>query len=378
MAVLPALDGQAPLDRDQFLELCQTNASGLWERVVNTCGDLAEQIDQLQGDLAEEQLHTQQQAGEEIRIMAERDQYARQVAQLVAQQGIGGRVTRKTVKLENPPMLDDGKAVRFDDWLVLIKQKLTENADHYDTPGLRIALVSGCTTGKAQRHMAPRLRDGAINKYKDSDEILEHLKVIYNDPNRLITAKNEFRQLSMRTSDQFHDFHSNFIYWASEAEIPETTWKDELYHRLTTELQKLTIPKSIDDSDFQEFSDYCSQTANRLEVIKKKFQRPPGQGQNSPSVNTPSTTPSNTGRARSATPRNATPKPKEEERGQKLSDQEFERYRKEGRCFGCGEQGHRKPDCPKPKPKPGPQVNALEAKENSDNEEQQESNAGKD
>jgi hypothetical protein len=47
-------------------------------------------------------------------------------------------------------------------------------------------------TKKAQRHMAPRLRDRAINKYKDSDEILEHLKVIYNDPNRLITAKNEF------------------------------------------------------------------------------------------------------------------------------------------------------------------------------------------
>jgi hypothetical protein len=31
MAVLPALDRQAPLDRDQFLELFQTNALGLWE-----------------------------------------------------------------------------------------------------------------------------------------------------------------------------------------------------------------------------------------------------------------------------------------------------------------------------------------------------------
>jgi hypothetical protein len=33
-------------------------------------------------------------------------------------------------------MLNNGKAVWFDDWLVLIKQKLTENADHYDTPSL--------------------------------------------------------------------------------------------------------------------------------------------------------------------------------------------------------------------------------------------------
>jgi hypothetical protein len=38
------------------------------------------------------------------------------------------------------------------------------------------------------------------------------------------------------------------------------------------ELQKLTIPKSINDSDFQEFLDYYLQMANQLKVIKKKFQ----------------------------------------------------------------------------------------------------------
>jgi hypothetical protein len=43
--------------------------------------------------------------------MAEQDQYACQIAQLVAQQGIGGQVTHKMVKLENPPMLDNGKTV---------------------------------------------------------------------------------------------------------------------------------------------------------------------------------------------------------------------------------------------------------------------------
>jgi hypothetical protein len=89
-------------------------------------------------------------------------------------------------------MLNNGKAVQFDNWLVLIKQKLTKNANHYDIPSLRIALVLGYMTGKAQRHMAPRLREGAINRYKDLDEILKHLKVIYNNPNCLITTKNEF------------------------------------------------------------------------------------------------------------------------------------------------------------------------------------------
>jgi hypothetical protein len=116
MAVLPMPNRETLMDWDQFLEQCQTNISSLWEQMVNLHGDLMEQIDQLQGDLAKEQLQAQQQASKGIRnIMAEWDQYARQVAQLVTQQGIGGQVTCKTVKLENPPMLDDGKAVQFND-----------------------------------------------------------------------------------------------------------------------------------------------------------------------------------------------------------------------------------------------------------------------
>ena len=75
---------------------------------------------------------------------------------------------------------------------MLMKQKLKENADHYNMPSLRIGLVTGCLTGKAQRYTAPRIRDKATNKYKDLDEILKHLKVIYNNPNYLITAKDEF------------------------------------------------------------------------------------------------------------------------------------------------------------------------------------------
>jgi hypothetical protein len=46
-------------------------------------------------------------------------------------------------------MLDDGKAVWFDNWLVLIKQKLIENANYYNIPGLQIALILGYITGKA-------------------------------------------------------------------------------------------------------------------------------------------------------------------------------------------------------------------------------------
>jgi hypothetical protein len=68
-----------------------------------------------------------------------------------------------------------------------------------------------------------------------------------------------------------------------------------------------------------------------------------------------------------------TPKPKEEHLG-KLSDEKFEQYKKEGRCFNYSKQGHRKPDCPKPKL--SPQISTLEPKEN--NGSQSDSNKRKD
>ena len=47
MAILPTPNRETPMDQDQFIEQCQTNASGLWEQIVNLHGDLMEQIEQL-------------------------------------------------------------------------------------------------------------------------------------------------------------------------------------------------------------------------------------------------------------------------------------------------------------------------------------------
>ena len=77
--------------------------------------------------------------------------------------------------------------------------------------------------------------------------MLDHLKMIYNDPNRVTTAKHQFRQLYMKTSDKFHDFLSEFLYLAAEAGVAEDNWKDELYTKLTTKLQELCILASYQD-----------------------------------------------------------------------------------------------------------------------------------
>lgn len=390
--MLPTSEG--PLGQEEFLALCQTNASQLWDRMVTLYSDLTERIEQLVAEEAEAQLLAQQREGEVITaqqeheeavrtfeeivrtLTSERDQYARQIAQTTLRGStpstiVASSTTKKSVKLPDPPELTDGKDPLFEDWLLLMTQKFSANADHYDTPELRIAYVASRTAGKARRHITPRMRDGSKNKYQDSKDMFEHLKSIYSDPNRVINAKHKFRQLFMKTTDKFHDFLSEFMYLAEEAEIPEDTWKDELYHKLTTKLQELTIPESIKpNGSFQEFSEYCAQTSNRLEAIQHRNQR---NRTFNPRTN-PTTTSSASSPAimtpRSETPRTSTPKPKEDNNkasGSKhLTQQELEQYRKEGRCFNCSEHGHMKPDCPNLKV--APQLHAVERKRHTSEE----------
>ncbi|BDD61499.1 hypothetical protein MAP00_006541 [Monascus purpureus] len=117
------------------------------------------------------------------------------------------------------------------------------------------------------------MREGASSPYTDAKDILNHLKTIYEDPNQITTAKNQFHQLYMKNVDKFYDFLSEFLYLAAEVEVLEDSWKDELYHQITTELQKLTMTEKLKGGSFQEFSNLCSQIAGHLEAINHQAQR---------------------------------------------------------------------------------------------------------
>ena len=211
---------------------------------------------------------------------SERNAYANQIAKMAIQfSSIGNQEStpavtsnQKTTKIPDPPMLTDGKEPRFEDWLLLMTQKLAANADHFDTSQLRVAYVASHCEGKARKHITLRMRDDSRNPYADSNDMLDHLKTIYSDPNRVTTAKHQFRQLYMKVNDKFHDFLSEFLYLAAEAGVAEDDWKDELYYKLTIKLQKLCVSSRIKEGTFQEFSSTVSQTASRLEVINHRTQ----------------------------------------------------------------------------------------------------------
>ncbi|KAJ5836205.1 hypothetical protein N7447_002231 [Penicillium robsamsonii] len=95
----------------------------------------------------------------------------------------GAAATRKSTKMPDAPMLNDGKEVRFETWETVIRQKLKANADHYPLPVHRKLYVQSRYEGKAQLHITPRLNAESMNPYRDSEDMIAHLKTVFANPN---------------------------------------------------------------------------------------------------------------------------------------------------------------------------------------------------
>ena len=67
----------------------------------------------------------------------------------------GGQSSSKLAKIPDPLLLTDGKEPQFEDWLLLMTQKLEANHNHYDSPQLHCAYVASCCDGKACKHIMP-------------------------------------------------------------------------------------------------------------------------------------------------------------------------------------------------------------------------------
>lgn len=338
------------ITQEQFMEMVRERPEWVYECIIDFIekNELSEQEKNamesvknqtLQGELlkTQERLSSLEQELDEVKTT--RDMFANELAQNTVRQSRQvnfdgpGNCKQKTAKIPDPPMLTDGKEPRFDDWMLLMTQKLEANSDHFDTPQLRRAYVASRCDGKARKHITPRLRTDASNRYEDSDNMLEHLSTIYDDPNRVTTAKNQFRSLYMKTSNKFHDFLSEFLYLVAEAGIAEEDWKDELYHHITTELQKLTMVEKIKGGSFNEFSSACSQTANYLEIINHRHQQNrtfnPSSGSRSSAAKGTTLTDS------------LIKKEDDADKHNQLLHQ--------GKCFTCFQHGHVSRDCPKKK-----------------------------
>ena len=278
-------------------------------------------------------------------MLLERDELKDKVVQMVLNDRVGtpaaSEIIRpsKSTKLPDPPILTDGKDPKFEDWVTRVKAKLTVNDDHYPTDDIKRAYVVGRIGGDAASYIAPRLRADSTNPYSSLQDLIQHLTDVYEDPNRVFTAKEDFRKLYMKKTDPFHTFYSNFTRLANEAQVSPTELKYELNHKLTFDLQRQVLREFRDNTyNLKQFADSCAMMHQSLQVIEERQSR------------TKRTT-EKTSKYTSGTPATTTATASASKTYSTTSWAEKQKLQQEGKCFYCKEAGHRAFECPRKKPR---------------------------
>lgn len=318
--------------RDEFRESCNRDIDYLFEYVSKTMEEIEAALEQKNRQIAAQDRQI-------TALIEERDNYKDTIADLCVQTRIRGtpwpEQPKRSAKLPDPDPLTDGESPRFEDWLSRMKNKLAGNEDHYPTEVMKITYVESRTGGKAAKHLASRMRDGAVNKFRTADEIFKHLEWIFMDPDRQINARRKFRNLQMKPIDPYHEFLAEFLYLAGEAAIHEFEYKEELYEKLTFKLKEMMALQLDDCATFEEFSTHCSQAANCLQSISESRIR----ARASERTETESDTENRKhGTTLVTTTRSTVSK-------NLLSEEKREMLRK-GQCFYCKTRGHILYNCP--------------------------------
>jgi hypothetical protein len=151
---------------------------------------------------------------------------------------------RMSYRLSDPPRLSNGRQPDFDLWCVFMRLKMRVNADRMDTEEVRMAYVASRCTGDAAQQLAPRLRDDAPCPFRDAEEMLQYLELIYAPALQSLDAHVEFTELKMKYEQSFEAFFRKFILLAAQSgkDVNDGTLKFELWHKLTQELRDLVNP----------------------------------------------------------------------------------------------------------------------------------------
>ena len=120
--------------------------------------------------------------------------------------------------------------------LARIQNKLCENEDYYPTKSIKLAYVKGLIRGEAAKRISPRLRHNTIDPYTTIQDLYNYLTTLFENPNRIFTAKNEFKKLYIKTADSFYEFYTKFLLLASKAKVAPAKLKYKLNSKLSFSL----------------------------------------------------------------------------------------------------------------------------------------------
>jgi hypothetical protein len=177
-------------------------------------------------------------------------------------------------KLPDPQPLSDGTDPTFLGWKIQIQGKFRSNGDHFQDEEDKMFYVFNRTTGDAQKHLQPRIDEDSQTRFVSAKEMIDYLASIFVNPNQVRDAKWEYdHNCTMKKTQTFAEFHTQFLHLAGEAQIPRESLRLDLYDRLTTPLQRGIAPMLRTLDTYQELSANCMSLDTELKRIVAREER---------------------------------------------------------------------------------------------------------
>lgn len=352
--------------------------------------DLEEEVEVLQAKVdqaAEASSQELQERDDRINLLLE--QIARMANTPSVRQSIESGPSR-SAKVKDPPVFTNDKAstgepeVKFTQWYMLLKNKLTSNADHFTGEEDRVAYILNRMGGSAAEAVMPFVYSETDDPplYTTQDEVMTYLESAFKDHNAHSKARAKFRDLRMTTDQKFTAFRLTFVQTAGSARIPQSEYKEQLNEKLPPRLNTKVVNELYDEN--VNFEDFCVtlQRHDHTYHINQAMQRQAkptggptggrtggtGGGATSGQTQSKAGTPAAGGTARNTSQPAATPAAGSRQAtpavsagnsrvigttttGQKIyakprSTDDYKELLGKGLCFTCHESGHRGSECP--------------------------------
>ncbi|EED15090.1 hypothetical protein TSTA_045520 [Talaromyces stipitatus ATCC 10500] len=163
-----------------------------------------------------------------------------------------------------------------------------------------------CEGDTADQLMA-RMRDDALDPYLDATDIV----------------------LSAGAEDATFPNLSKFNQLAMDAKKSRTEWKEELYHKLNSEIKRAMIREANDSTvSYSDFVKECTMVVNRLEQIAREEKSVSKDFKDAKDNKDSKLKGTDSGKGAGKAPR------------VNLSDKEFEELKEARLCFNCKQPGH--------------------------------------